>query len=85
MKSVHSAEKYVVTDKQQPLTWKKKLQYITLFFGVAILLVILVVIAVITSGSIKEDDTGTSDIKLYMTRIITQKPHKLIISESVEC
>jgi hypothetical protein len=44
-----------------------------------------VVIAVITSGSIKEDDTGTSDITFYMTRIITQKPHKLIISESVEC
>jgi flagellar basal body-associated protein FliL len=60
LKSVASAEKYVVTDKQQPLTWKKKLQYITLFVGVAILLVILVVIAVITSGSIKEDDTGTS-------------------------
>lgn len=85
MKSVDSAEKYVVTDEQQPLTWKKKLQYITLFVGVAILLVILVVIAVITSGSIKEDDTGTSDIKFCMTRIITQKPHKLIISESVEC
>ena len=83
MKSVDSAEKYVVTDKQQPLTWKTKLQFITLFVGVAILLVILVVIAVITSGSMKEDDTGTSDIKLYMTRIIKQKPHKLIISESV--
>jgi hypothetical protein len=44
LKSVASAEKYVVTDKQQPLTWKKKLQYITLFVGVAILLVATIIV-----------------------------------------